>query len=187
MKTNASISALTLTASALLALPSAVHAAPKAKTPPATPIVVTAAECTSDRLGAAVSPDAIGEFKVQTNSFSAEFGRSAGAVVNVSSVSGVKPAPMIAMYGASKAMMISLTEALAVELGPGVRVNAVAPGAVYTPLHRETPKEVMESLSPMGRPSTVKDITDAVMYLTDAATVTGHILYVDGGAHFGRW
>jgi len=37
------------------------------------------------------------------------------------------------------------------------------------------------------RPSTVQDITDAVMYLTDAATVTGHILYVDGGAHFGRW
>jgi enoyl-[acyl-carrier-protein] reductase (NADH) len=45
----------------------------------------------------------------------------------------------------------------------------------------------MESLSPMGLPSTVKEITDAVMYLMDAATVTGHILYVDGGAHFGRW
>jgi NAD(P)-dependent dehydrogenase (short-subunit alcohol dehydrogenase family) len=58
----------------------------------------------------------------------------------------------------------------------GIRVNAVAPGAVYTPLHRQTPKDVMESLSPMGRPATVKDITDAVMCLTDAATVTGHIL-----------
>jgi enoyl-[acyl-carrier-protein] reductase (NADH) len=45
----------------------------------------------------------------------------------------------------------------------------------------------MEGLSPMGRPSTVKDIADAVMYLTDATTVTGDILYVDGGAHFGRW
>jgi NAD(P)-dependent dehydrogenase (short-subunit alcohol dehydrogenase family) len=56
-----------------------------------------------------------------------------------------------------------------------------------SPLHRETPKAMMESLSPMGRPSTVEDITDAVMYLTDAATVTGHILYVDGGSHFGRW
>src|SRR5262245_41441721 len=43
----------------------------------------------------------------------------------------------------------------------GIRVNAVAPGAVFTPLHRNTPKDVMESLSPMGRPSTVKDITDA--------------------------
>ena len=66
-------------------------------------------------------------------------------------------------------------------------VAQVAPGVVYTPLHRDTPKDVMESLSPMGRPSTVKEITDAVMYLTDAATVTGHILYVDGGSHFGRW
>ena len=68
-------------------------------------------------------------------------------------------------------------------INPVVIVDRV----VYTPLHRETPQDVMESLSPMGRPSTVKDITDAVMYLTDAATVTGHILYVDGGAHFGRW
>ncbi|HEY0467036.1 MAG TPA: SDR family oxidoreductase, partial [Polyangiaceae bacterium] len=68
-----------------------------------------------------------------------------------------------------------------------IRVNAVAPGAAYTPLHRDTPKAVMESQSPMGRPSTVKDITDAVMYLTEAATVTGDILYVDGGAHVGRW
>jgi enoyl-[acyl-carrier-protein] reductase (NADH) len=54
-------------------------------------------------------------------------------------------------------------------------------------MHRHTPKDVMESLSPMGRPSTIKDITDAVLYLSDAATVTGDILYVDGGAHFGRW
>jgi len=66
-------------------------------------------------------------------------------------------------------------------------VNAVAPGVVETPMHRNTPKDVMEGLSPLGRPSTVKDITDAVLHLTDAATVTGHILYVDGGAHFGCW
>ena len=69
----------------------------------------------------------------------------------------------------------------------GIRVNAVAPGVVYTPLHSNTPKHVMESQSPMGRPSTVKDIVDAVMYLADAATVTGDTLYVDGGSHFGRW
>jgi NAD(P)-dependent dehydrogenase (short-subunit alcohol dehydrogenase family) len=68
-----------------------------------------------------------------------------------------------------------------------IRVNAVAPGAVYAQLHRNTPKEVMESLSQMGQPSTVQDIADAVLYLTDAPKVTGHLLYVDGGAHFGRW
>jgi NAD(P)-dependent dehydrogenase (short-subunit alcohol dehydrogenase family) len=91
--------------------------------------------------------------------------------------------PMITKGG-----LETVTRHLAMEYAKdGIRVNAVAPGAVYTPLHRETPKGVMEGLSPMGRPSTVKDITNAVMYLTEAATVTGDILYVDGGAHVGRW
>ncbi len=91
--------------------------------------------------------------------------------------------PMITKGG-----LETITQHLAIEYAKDdIRVNAVAPGTVYTPLHRNTPKDVMESWSPMRRVSTVRDITDAVMYLTDAATVTGHILYVDGGAHFGRW
>jgi NAD(P)-dependent dehydrogenase (short-subunit alcohol dehydrogenase family) len=88
----------------------------------------------------------------------------------------------------TKGGLETITQHLAMEYAKnGIRVNAVAPGAVYTPLHRNTPKDMMESLSPMGRPSTVQEIADAVLYLTDASTVTGHILYVDGGAHFGRW
>ena len=91
--------------------------------------------------------------------------------------------PMITKGG-----LETITRHLAMEYAKdGIRVNAVAPGVVYTPLHRDTPQNVMESLSPIGRPSTVKDITDAVMYLTDAATVTGETLYVDGGSHFGSW
>jgi NAD(P)-dependent dehydrogenase (short-subunit alcohol dehydrogenase family) len=88
----------------------------------------------------------------------------------------------------TKGGLETITQHLAMEYAKdGIRVNAVAPGVVFTPMHRDTPKDVMEGLSPMGRPSTVKDIADAVLYLTDAVTVTGHILYVDGGAHFGRW
>lgn len=91
--------------------------------------------------------------------------------------------PMITKGG-----LETVTRHLAMEYAAqGIRVNAVAPGVVDTPLHRDTPRDVMESLSPMGRPSTVKDVADAVMYLTDAATVTGDTLYVDGGSHFGRW
>ncbi len=116
--------------------------------------------------------------------------KTGGSIVTITAalarnpIRGVTAAvPMITKGG-----LETITQHLAMEYAKdGIRVNAVAPGVVYTPLHRETPKDVMESLSPMGRPSTVKDITDAVMYLTDAATVTGHILYVDGGAHFGRW
>jgi NAD(P)-dependent dehydrogenase (short-subunit alcohol dehydrogenase family) len=116
--------------------------------------------------------------------------KTGGSIVTITAalarnpIRGVPAAvPMITKGG-----LDAITQHLAMEYAKdGIRVNAVAPGAVYTPMHRNTPQDVMESLSPMGRPSTVKDITDAVMYLTDAATVTGHILYVDGGAHFGRW
>ncbi len=91
--------------------------------------------------------------------------------------------PMITKGG-----LATVTQHLAMEYAQhGIRVNAVAPGIVYTPMQRDTPEAVMKSRSPMARPSTVKDIADAVMYLTDAQTVTGHILYVDGGAHFGSW
>jgi NAD(P)-dependent dehydrogenase (short-subunit alcohol dehydrogenase family) len=116
--------------------------------------------------------------------------RTGGSIVTITAalarnpIRGVSAAvPMLTKGG-----LETVTQHLAMEYAKdGIRVNAVAPGAVYTPLHRNTPKDVMESLSPMGRPSTVGEITDAVLYLTDAATVTGHILYVDGGAHFGRW
>src|SRR5438093_1819155 len=116
--------------------------------------------------------------------------KTGGSIVTITAalarnpIRGVPAAvPMITKGG-----LETVTQHLAMEYAKeGIRVNAVAPGAVYTPLHRNTPKDVMESQSPMGRPSTVKDIVDAVMYLTDAATVTGDILYVDGGAHFGRW
>jgi NAD(P)-dependent dehydrogenase (short-subunit alcohol dehydrogenase family) len=69
----------------------------------------------------------------------------------------------------------------------GIRVNAVAPGVVDTPLHRDTPRDVMQKLSPTGRVSSVEDVVDAVRYLTHAPTVTGQTLYVDGGAHSGCW
>ncbi len=116
--------------------------------------------------------------------------KTGGSIVTITAALARNPirgvtasVPMITKGG-----LETITQHLAMEYAKdGIRVNAVAPGVVYTPLHRDTPKEAMESLSPMGRPSTVKDITDAVIYLTDAATVTGHILSVDGGAHVGRW
>ncbi len=116
--------------------------------------------------------------------------RTGGSIVTITAalvrnpIRGVTAAvPMITKGG-----LDTVTQHLAMEYAKeGIRVNAVAPGVVDTPMHRDDPKDVLQSLSPMGRVSTVKDIVDAVMYLTDAATVTGQILYVDGGAHFGRW
>src|SRR6202521_1329141 len=116
--------------------------------------------------------------------------KTGGSIVTITAALARNPirgvtaaAPMITKGG-----LETITQHLAMEYAKdGIRVNAVAPGVVLTPMHRKTPKDVMESLSPMGRPSTVNEITDAVMYLMDAATVTGHILYVDGGAHFCPW
>lgn len=91
--------------------------------------------------------------------------------------------PMITKGG-----LETITQHLAMEYAKdGIRVNAVAPGVVDTPLHKGDPKEGLLSLNPMGILSSIKDIVDAVMYLTDAASVTGDILYVAGGAQFGRW
>src|SRR3989440_8933142 len=116
--------------------------------------------------------------------------KAGGSIVTITAalarnpIRGVPAAvPMITKGG-----LETITQHLAMEYAKdGIRVNAVAPGVVHTPMHRNTPKDVMEGLSPMGRPSTVEEIADAVLYLTDAETVTGQILYVDGGAHFGRW
>jgi NAD(P)-dependent dehydrogenase (short-subunit alcohol dehydrogenase family) len=116
--------------------------------------------------------------------------KTAGSIVTITAalarnpIRGVPAAvPMITKGG-----LETITQHLAMEYSKdGIRVNAVAPGVVDTPLHKNDPKDVLQSLNPMGVVSSVKDIADAVIYLTDAATVTGQILYVDGGAHFGRW
>src|SRR5580765_2156854 len=116
--------------------------------------------------------------------------KTGGSIVTITAALARNPIRGVhaAVSMITKGGLETITQHLAMECAKdGIRVNAVAPGVVDTPMHRETPQDVMESLSPMGRPSSVKDIADAVMYLTEAATVTGDILYVDGGSHFGRW
>ncbi|WP_110240740.1 SDR family oxidoreductase [Nocardioides gilvus] len=109
-----------------------------------------------------------------------------GAVVNVSSVAGVKPAPGIAMYGASKATLRSLTESLAVELGPDVRVNGVAPAVVKTRFASalyEGREEEVAAAYPLKRLGLPEDIGSAVAFLLsdDAGWMTGQTLVLDGG------
>ncbi|MDV6013780.1 SDR family oxidoreductase [Haloechinothrix sp. LS1_15] len=109
-----------------------------------------------------------------------------GSVVNVASVGGIRPAPGIGMYGASKAMLIHLTEELAVELGPGIRVNAVAPAVVKTTFATalyDGREEEVAAAYPLKRLGIPSDFGGAVTFLLseDAAWMTGQTLVIDGG------
>ena len=91
--------------------------------------------------------------------------------------------PMITKGG-----LDAVTRSLAIEYAKNnIRFNAVAPGQVDTPLHKNSPKALLKTLSPMGTISHAKDIAEAVVYLTEARHVTGEVLHVDGGAHVGKW
>jgi NAD(P)-dependent dehydrogenase (short-subunit alcohol dehydrogenase family) len=116
--------------------------------------------------------------------------KSGGSIINITStmvdhpIAGANAAvPMITKGG-----LEAVTRSLAMEyVKQGIRVNAVAPGIVDTPMHDNDPKEFLKTLQPMGKMSEVKDIVDAIIYLTEAEQVTGEVLHVDGGAHVGKW
>jgi NAD(P)-dependent dehydrogenase (short-subunit alcohol dehydrogenase family) len=109
-----------------------------------------------------------------------------GSIVNISSVSGVRPAPGIGFYGVTKAALIHLTEELAVELAPKVRVNAVAPAVVKTRFATalyEGREEEVAATYPLGRLGVPEDVAGAVAFLCgrDAGWITGQTLVLDGG------
>lgn len=116
--------------------------------------------------------------------------KSGGSVVTITAalvnnpIAGVTASLPMITKGGLEAVTLSLAAEYAKEK---IRFNAVAPGVVDTPLHKGNPKDFLKTLSPMGTISDVKDIVEAVVYLTEARQVTGEVLHVDGGAHSGKW
>jgi NAD(P)-dependent dehydrogenase (short-subunit alcohol dehydrogenase family) len=110
-----------------------------------------------------------------------------GTIVNVASVGGMQPGPLLGAYNVSKAALIFMTRQLAFELAPKVRVNAIAPGIVRTRFSRalwESNEAHAAELHPLGRLGEVSDVTGAVVFLCSdgAAWITGVTLPIDGGA-----
>ena len=111
-----------------------------------------------------------------------------GSIVNIASVSGVRPSPGTAVYGAAKAGLLSLTESLAMEWGPKVRVNAVVVGLVATEAAAdhyggEEGMKRIDAMLPLGRMATGADIAGVVSFLasSDAAYVSGARIAALGG------
>ena len=116
-----------------------------------------------------------------------------GSLVSIGSLNGRQPAAGMSAYCSAKAGLSMLTQVAALELAPrGIRVNAVAPGFVHTPLTEAAAaipgvvEDYVEN-TPLGRAGAPEDIAEAVLFLTKAAWLTGEVLDVNGGAHMKRY
>jgi NAD(P)-dependent dehydrogenase (short-subunit alcohol dehydrogenase family) len=107
-----------------------------------------------------------------------------GHIVNITATIAMQPVASLAaaLAALTKGALNAITRSLATEYATrNVRVNAVSPGAIATPMHAPEAHGFLASLQPMGRMGEIQEVVDAVMYLERAAFVTGEIMHVDGG------
>jgi NAD(P)-dependent dehydrogenase (short-subunit alcohol dehydrogenase family) len=147
-------------------------------------------EFTTEDFNALVSTNLLGFLYITQLTVKQMLKQKSGSVVTISASLVDQP---FADEKASVSMMTkgglnALTRSLAIEYAKeGIRFNAVAPGVVNTPMHKDDPKDVLKTFQPMGKIVEVGDVVDAVLYLAEAGQITGEVLHVDGGAHAGRW
>jgi NAD(P)-dependent dehydrogenase (short-subunit alcohol dehydrogenase family) len=147
-------------------------------------------EFTTEDFNALASTNLLGFLYITQLAVKQMLKQKSGSVVSITAaladnpIAGVNASVPMITKGGLNAVIRSLAIEYAKE---GIRFNAVAPGVVDTPLHKDDPKDALKTLQPMGSFASVRDIADAVLYLAQAGQVTGEILHVDGGAHVGRW
>jgi NAD(P)-dependent dehydrogenase (short-subunit alcohol dehydrogenase family) len=116
--------------------------------------------------------------------------RGGGHIVQITTTLVEQPIKGVnaALASLTKGGLDAVTRSLAIEYSDqGIRVNAVAPGIIKTPMHTPETHEFLAGLHPLNRMGEVQEIVDAVLYLESAGFVTGEVLHVDGGAHAGKW
>ena len=117
-------------------------------------------------------------------------GEHGGAIINTASIGGLHQSPLMGMYNATKAALIHVTKQLALELSPGIRVNAICPGVVRTRLAEALWKDHEDALSAstaVGRIGEPRDVAAAVAFLVSdqASWITGETMVIDGGQLLG--
>jgi NAD(P)-dependent dehydrogenase (short-subunit alcohol dehydrogenase family) len=145
---------------------------------------------TIDDFNALISTNLLGFLYMTQLTVKQMLKQKSGNVVSITAALADQP---VAGVNASVSMITkgglnTVTRSLAIEYAKeGIRFNAVAPGVVDTPLHKDASKESLTARQPIKTVTKVKDVVDAVLYLAHAAQVTGEIIHVDGGSHAGRW
>jgi NAD(P)-dependent dehydrogenase (short-subunit alcohol dehydrogenase family) len=145
---------------------------------------------TPDDFSRVVSTNLAGFFYVTQEAARHMRRNGGGQILNISTTLARQPVAGInaALTNLTKGGLDSVTRALAIEYsGEGIRVNAIAPGIIDTPMHQPENHETLKHLHPIARLGTVQEIVDAALFLVRASFITGAVLYVDGGAHAGKW
>src|SRR5580693_7947045 len=145
---------------------------------------------TTQDFNALVSTNLLGFLYITQLTVKQMLKQKSGNVVSITAalvdqpVAGVNASVSMITKGGLDAVIRSLAIEYAKE---DIRFNAVAPGVVDSPLHKDDPKESLKKFQPMGKIVEIKDVVGAVLFRAQADQVTGEILHVDGGSHAGRW
>jgi NAD(P)-dependent dehydrogenase (short-subunit alcohol dehydrogenase family) len=147
-------------------------------------------EYTTEDLNALVSITLAGFLYISQLAVKQMLQQKGGSIVNISTtlvdqpIAGVTAAVQTMVKGG----LHSVSRALALEYAKdGIRVNTVAAGIINTAMHKPETHDFLKTLHPAGRIGEIKEIVDAVLFLTDATFTSGEVVHVDGGAHAGKW
>lgn len=139
---------------------------------------------------AVLSVNLAGFFHISQRAVAAMLTQGSGHIVNITTTLADQPVAGVPSVLASltKGGLNSATKSLAIEYATrGIRVNAVSPGIIKTPMHAPETHEALGKLHPVGRMGEIRDIVDAIVFLENAGFITGEILHVDGGQNAGHW
>jgi NAD(P)-dependent dehydrogenase (short-subunit alcohol dehydrogenase family) len=139
---------------------------------------------------AAIAVNAAGFFHITQRAAAQMLKQKSGHIVQITTSIVDQPLKEVpaALASLTKGALNAVTRGLAIEYADrGVRVNAVAPGIIRTPMHAPETHEALGKLHPMLRMGEISEVVDAVLYLESALFVTGEIIHVDGGQHAGHW